>query len=140
MIAALYGCALGSSARRGWIFVAAALLAATAAAKAETLSFLPTKDNTLYQDAAGSLSNGQGAYLFSGRTKDGFIRRGLMALNLSAIPAGKGDGRDADALLLEIQQAAAASRDFAAESDAQLGRRRVRRGGPRWSWRAGSDR
>ncbi len=87
MIAALYGCALGSSARRGWIFVAAALLAATAAAKAETLSFLPTKDNTLYQDAAGSLSNGQGAYLFSGRTKDGFIRRGLMAFNLSAIPA-----------------------------------------------------
>ena len=37
-------------------------------ALAETLSLLPSKDNTLYEDAGGQISNGQGIFLFAGKT------------------------------------------------------------------------
>lgn len=47
-----------------------------------------SKDNTLYQDAAGGLSNGTGSTFFSGETGGGLIRRGLVEFDLSAIPAG----------------------------------------------------
>src|SRR5947207_15625580 len=54
---------------------------------ADTVSFLPQKDNTLYLDLAGQLSNGQGVYLFAGRTSNDALRRGLIAFDLSSIPA-----------------------------------------------------
>lgn len=43
----------------------------------------PTKDNTLYEDASGSLSNGAGSHFFAGRPPGGAIRRGLLAFDLT---------------------------------------------------------
>ncbi|HEV2842257.1 MAG TPA: DNRLRE domain-containing protein [Chthoniobacterales bacterium] len=54
---------------------------------ATTVSLPAQKDNTLYEDAAGQLSNGQGPYLYAGRIQSDFLRRGLIAFNLSSIPA-----------------------------------------------------
>jgi len=51
-----------------------------------TVVLPPSKDNTLYQDATGQLSNGQGPYLYAGQIVDGGFRRGLIAFDLSAIP------------------------------------------------------
>ena len=50
-----------------------------------------SKDNTLYEDAGGALSNGAGQYFFVGRTTQGAnsIRRGLIAFDFAgSIPAG----------------------------------------------------
>lgn len=52
------------------------------------INLAAAKDNTLIEDAAGSLSNGKGSYFYSGRTAQGAIRRGLLAFDFSAIPAG----------------------------------------------------
>jgi hypothetical protein len=49
----------------------------------------PTKDNTLYENGAGSISNGSGEHFFAGRTGTGDIRRGVIAFDIAAsIPAG----------------------------------------------------
>lgn len=49
----------------------------------------PTKDNTLYEDTNGALSNGAGAHFFTGKTSGGSIRRGLLAFELTGkLPAG----------------------------------------------------
>ena len=53
---------------------------------ADTVSLLPQKDNTLYEDPAGQLSNGQGIYLFAGKTNVPSLRRGLIAFDLASIP------------------------------------------------------
>jgi hypothetical protein len=55
-----------------------------------TVSLPAAKDNTLYEDPNGTLSDGIGPHLFAGRTAQasGSIRRGLVAFNLSSIPAG----------------------------------------------------
>lgn len=48
-----------------------------------------TKDNTLYENATGLLSNGVGEHLFAGRTGTGAIRRGILAFDIAqSIPAG----------------------------------------------------
>jgi hypothetical protein len=46
------------------------------------------KDNTLYEDPNGSLSNGAGDYFFAGKTGSGFIRRALLKFDITTIPAG----------------------------------------------------
>ena len=47
------------------------------------------KDNTLYEDPTGSLSNGAGDYFFAGQNAIGTIRRGLLAFDIAGtIPAG----------------------------------------------------
>jgi len=57
--------------------------------RAETITLAPIKDNTLYENANGSLSNGAGEYLFVGRTRAGLIRRGIIAFDIAGnIPAG----------------------------------------------------
>lgn len=52
----------------------------------------PSKDNTLYEDSAGSLSNGAGRFFFVGRTNQNAgeaLRRGLLAFPVAdSIPAG----------------------------------------------------
>jgi len=53
---------------------------------ADTVVLAPQKDNTLYQDPKGFLSNGQGVYFFSGRIAAGTLRRGLVAFDLTSIP------------------------------------------------------
>src|ERR1051325_10584758 len=63
-----------------------------AIARADTASFTPDKDNTLYQTTAGNLSDGAGQALYAGRTGQATtaleIRRGLLHFNISTIPAG----------------------------------------------------
>ena len=47
-----------------------------------TINLAPLKDNTLYEDAAGAVSNGAGSFLFAGRTGQPAgqsIRRGLIS-------------------------------------------------------------
>ena len=48
-------------------------------ALADTAVLSPVRDNTLYEDSAGSFSNGAGDYLFAGSTARGSIRRALLA-------------------------------------------------------------
>ncbi|MGE3966025.1 MAG: DNRLRE domain-containing protein [Planctomycetota bacterium] len=49
-----------------------------------------SKDNTLFESSSGGLSNGSGQYFFCGRTAQAidFLRRGLIAFDLTAVPAG----------------------------------------------------
>ena len=47
------------------------------------------KDNTLYEDVAGALSNGAGDHMFTGRTGGGSTVRALVAFDVAGIvPAG----------------------------------------------------
>jgi len=54
---------------------------------AETVSFTPAADSTMYSEAVRS--NGAGAHFFAGRTDSGKLRRGLIAFDVAAtVPAG----------------------------------------------------
>jgi len=54
-----------------------------------TVTLAPSKDNTLYQDPNGTLSNGAGPHLFAGSTGSRLIRRALVAFDVaSQIPPG----------------------------------------------------
>jgi hypothetical protein len=58
---------------------------------ADEVLLAPSKDNTLYESLTGALSNGAGPYFFVGRTNQSgpvAIRRGLLAFDLSGVPAG----------------------------------------------------
>lgn len=47
------------------------------------------KDNTLFEDAAGSVSNGIGANMFVGRNNQGSLRRAVIAFDVAgSVPAG----------------------------------------------------
>lgn len=65
----------------------AASVALTSVAVAGTTLHESVRDNTLYQSKSGHLSNGAGEWCFAGRTNQGFLRRGLLRFDLSAIPA-----------------------------------------------------
>lgn len=54
----------------------------------QTVTLSASKDNTLFEDGAGLLSNGAGPYMFAGTTANDTLRRGLISFDLSAIPAG----------------------------------------------------
>ena len=61
--------------------------------QADMLVTEPVKDNTLFEDELGELSNGAGAYLFMGRTGgdkgvDKKLRRTLLGFDVSSIPPG----------------------------------------------------
>ena len=49
-----------------------------------------SKDNTLYESAAGDLSNGAGSGFVAGLTNMGLIRRGLVAFDVAADGARSG--------------------------------------------------
>ena len=53
---------------------------------ADMVSLSPQKDNTLYEDPTGQLSNGKGIYLYTGKTGVNGLRRGLIAFDLTSIP------------------------------------------------------
>src|SRR5512141_2008819 len=58
---------------------------------ANSVDIQASKDNTLYQSAIGSLSNGAGAHMFVGRTNQASdsIRRGLVMFDIAAnVPSG----------------------------------------------------
>ena len=44
----------------------------------------PSKDNTLYEDPNGTLSNGAGDHFFAGTTNGGSIRRGVIAFDIES--------------------------------------------------------
>ena len=56
----------------------------------ETISIVADRDNTLYENSSGNVSNGSGAELFVGRINraTNFRRRALIHFDLSQIPAG----------------------------------------------------
>lgn len=53
------------------------------------MTLAPDRDNTLYEDPAGTLSNGAGQFIFAGVTNDGFVRRAVLYFDLTSgnIPA-----------------------------------------------------
>ncbi len=56
---------------------------------AGTVTLESNQDNTLYEDGAGSFSNGAGIYVYAGRTQSGAIRNAVLAFDVAgAIPAG----------------------------------------------------
>ena len=57
-------------------------------ADAAVITVGSAKDNTLYNDPNGALSNGAGEFFFAGNTTAGVVRRGLVMFDLSAIPTG----------------------------------------------------
>ncbi len=74
------------------ITAGATLLIATQAAFGAVVAITPSKDNTLYESASGSLSNGAGQHFFAGRTDvlaGALIRRALLTFDIAGnIPAG----------------------------------------------------
>lgn len=71
-----------------WLAVCVAVIASNAT-HAALIAIGASKDNTLYQDAAGAVSNGAGQRFFAGTSGGGGVRRGLLAFDVaSAIPAG----------------------------------------------------
>ena len=61
------------------------------AVHADTAMIGATKDNTLYEDVAGAISNGAGVHLFAGRTSflNNKLRRAVIAFDIAGnIPAG----------------------------------------------------
>lgn len=83
---------------------------AASTATAEVADILASRDNTLYEDGAGSLSNGAGAHLFVGMTDEPNRRRALLQFDIAAaIPAGS--TIDAVNLTLNMSRTIAASED-----------------------------
>ncbi len=68
--------------------VIGALAAASGPASSETILAFAAKDNTLYEDSFGLLSNGAGEHFFVGVNNMNAIRRGLIEFDLGAIPPG----------------------------------------------------
>jgi hypothetical protein len=65
------------------------ILISVAAAPADTVTIGSAKDNTLYEDPDGQLSNGAGVRFFAGRTAIPEIRRGLIEFDIvAAVPPG----------------------------------------------------
>lgn len=67
---------------------AVCIAAAASVAVADVAVVGAFKDNTLYEPLSGLVSNGAGEHFFVGRSGQGDARRGLVAFDLSSIPAG----------------------------------------------------
>ena len=52
--------------------------------RAETLELVSVRDNTLYEDVGGSISNGSGQFFFTGTNALSEPRRGLVAFDVAA--------------------------------------------------------
>lgn len=53
------------------------------------ISIAADRDNTLYEDAGGALSNGAGSYVFTGNTSGNGVRRALLRFDVAgAVPPG----------------------------------------------------
>ena len=70
------------------IFFLVLLCLASGSDAQTTMTFNPSKDNTLFFSANGDVSNGAGPHFFVGTTRTGNIRRGILAFDVSAIPEG----------------------------------------------------
>jgi hypothetical protein len=59
-------------------------------APADEVTLVAARDNTLFEDATGSLSDGSGSVLFAGNTGQGLGRRALVRFDVAAaVPAGR---------------------------------------------------
>jgi hypothetical protein len=65
--------------------IVAVLLLAAAALSQARLTVSGRRDNTLYQDAQGTLSNGAGQQMFVGTSAAGQLRRGLLTFDLAGL-------------------------------------------------------
>lgn len=77
--------------RSNLLFGSVLIVFAAAPAFAVTVQVPSSKDNTLYEDPNGALSNGAGTGMFAGRSSQtqNSIRRGLVSFDVaSAVPAG----------------------------------------------------
>jgi hypothetical protein len=81
---------MSRSSNKGRLLWAAVLMFASWVAHADTVILPAVADNTLIEDATGSLSNGLGDLIYIGNTpRTGFtLRRGLLRFDLAAVPPG----------------------------------------------------
>ena len=56
------------------------------AARGETVTLTSIRDNTLFEDATGSLSSGSGTEMYCGRINSGPLRRALVKFDVSSLP------------------------------------------------------
>ena len=72
------------------LLCAAGMLLCSVCVQAQTtININPIKDNTLYENETGSLSNGSGDHFFVGATNQGFKRRGLLKFDIAShVPQG----------------------------------------------------
>lgn len=68
--------------------VVVVLVCCAALTSQQAASLVCDRDNTLYEDALGSFSNGVGDSVFCGVTAQGRVRRALLRFDLAPIPAG----------------------------------------------------
>jgi hypothetical protein len=88
-----------------------AVLALSQAAWADSITLVASRDNTLYQHAAGAFSNGAGEFLFAGVTRLSEIRRIVLRFDLSSIPPRS--TVDSARLVLEVDRSVTPAADFA---------------------------
>jgi hypothetical protein len=70
-------------------FLGVIALALAQGARADVISVGALKDNTLYEESSGALSNGMGEYLFAGKTAGELARRAVIAFDIAAaVPTG----------------------------------------------------
>ncbi len=50
------------------------------------MTFLPSKDNTLFETVDGSVSNGSGDKIFIGKPNNGLLRRGVLEFDITSLP------------------------------------------------------
>jgi hypothetical protein len=71
------------------LFALCTVLLAPGVVLADSVQIQPSKDNSLYEDPSGSLSNGAGIYLFAGLTAQPAIRRALLQFDIAGnVPPG----------------------------------------------------
>ena len=74
-----------------WFWIAVGVVSMVTLTHAEVVAIAPSKDNTLYEDPNGALSNGIGQHFFAGRTgiTTNVVRRGVIAFDIAGnVPAG----------------------------------------------------
>lgn len=95
--------------------VAATPTQAPPALVVSSVTIVPSKDSTLYQQSEGSLGNGAGQHIFVGKTNQGSVRRGVIAFDVSgSIPQGS--------IIIRVSLTMNVSRTEAATQDIQLHR------------------
>lgn len=77
---------------RALTFASGLLIVTELPARAHQVDIPPSKDNTLYENGLGALSNGQGEFIFTGRTgqfANSEARRAVIAFDVAgSVPAG----------------------------------------------------
>lgn len=94
--------------RRSSLLAPFLLVAGFAVAQTTTVQLAASRDNTLYEDPAGLLSNGRGQYLFVGVNATAAKRRALLAFDVAAVVPAKSRIVDVQLRLMASQSSATA--------------------------------